>query len=276
MSGKDNPMSNPTEWRDQVEQQYASAANLNARIQLHARFSANPYPLWQWFFDQLELPASARLLEVGAGTGELWRVNAGRIPPGWDITVSDLMPGMLDSARASLAGLPARFSFRVIDAQAIPCDNACFDAVIANYMLPFVPDRASALAEIQRVLKPGGWLYAMLNGRGHLRQLTELVRAFDPVSDLDFGALPLCLEDAPAELAPWFSAVTVTPYDDALLITESAPLVAYVRSAMSSAHSRALTDASENDFRRFVEAEIQAKGGTIRVDKVTGLITARR
>ena len=55
----------------------------------------------------------------------------------------------------------------VIDAQSIPFARWSFDAVIANSMLYHVPDRARALAEIQRILKPSGRFYASTIGEQH-------------------------------------------------------------------------------------------------------------
>ena len=53
----------------------------------------------------------------------------------------------------------------------LPFEADTFDAVVANHMLYHVPDRAQALAEMQRVLKPGGQVYLATNGLAHLREL---------------------------------------------------------------------------------------------------------
>ena len=63
-------------------QQYRDGRNLNARIALHDRFSTNKGSWHRWIFDHFNLPANARILEVGAGVGRLWAENAERIPPG--------------------------------------------------------------------------------------------------------------------------------------------------------------------------------------------------
>jgi hypothetical protein len=71
------------------EQQYANAANFNARIYLYSKFKTNPYPWPAWLFDQIEKPAYGRVLELSCGTGLLWQVNAKRIPASWKILLSD-------------------------------------------------------------------------------------------------------------------------------------------------------------------------------------------
>jgi len=61
----------------------------------------------QWVFDQFNLAAKSRILEVGCGPGLLWLQNVARIPEGWDITLSDFSPGMLDEAANRRPGRPA-------------------------------------------------------------------------------------------------------------------------------------------------------------------------
>ena len=94
-----------------LRQQYQTDANLTARIDLHRRFSANPYPWHRWVFDHLALPADARVLELGCGPADLWRENAGRIPAGWDITLTDFSEGMVAAAQRNLAEIGRTFHF---------------------------------------------------------------------------------------------------------------------------------------------------------------------
>lgn len=145
-----------------LEDQYRDPTNLQDRAQLHARFSVNPRGWLPWVFDRFAFGKEARLLDLGCGPGDLWHVNRERIPTGWDITLADLSPGMLDAAATKLD--KARFSYRVADAQDLPFDNDWFDGVIANHMLYHVPDRERALIESRRVLKADGRLYAATNG----------------------------------------------------------------------------------------------------------------
>jgi len=114
----------------------------------------------------------------------LWRKNIVRIPTTWDITLSDFSAGMVHEAQQQLRGTSHPFTFAVIDAQAIPYPEAAFDAVIANHMLYHVPDRAAALAEMKRVLKPGGHVFASTVGPRHLYEMA----AFIPDHEDDFGA----------------------------------------------------------------------------------------
>jgi ubiquinone/menaquinone biosynthesis C-methylase UbiE len=252
--------------------QYKNASNLRARIQLHERFSTNTYDWQHWVFDHFTIPPHAHILELGCGPGELWRRNLHRIPEHWHITLSDLSPGMLQEAQQHLQDSYQHFSFQVIDAQSIPFANEHFDAVIANHMLYHVPDLTKALSEIRRVLKPGGRFYAATNGHNHLRELQELVNKFDPnVPGLwAMPSLPFRLENGGQELSHQFSHVTLHRYEDALVITEAEPLVAYV---LSTPLGALIVDDKVAEFTRFVEQELAALGA-IHISKDSGLFEA--
>src|SRR5688572_32991799 len=81
-----------------LNQQYRDGSNLNARVQLHQRFSTNTYNWYWWVLDQVKMPPQGRVLELGCGPGWLWVENRERIPPGWEITLSDFSPGMIEEA----------------------------------------------------------------------------------------------------------------------------------------------------------------------------------
>jgi SAM-dependent methyltransferase len=94
-----------------------------------------------------------RLADIGGGTGNY--AEALR-DDGWDPVVVDREPAML--ARAAAKGLETVEA----DAQRLPLPDAGFDAVMLVSMLHHVEDPAAALAEAQRVLRPGGHLALMV------------------------------------------------------------------------------------------------------------------
>jgi SAM-dependent methyltransferase len=212
--------------------QYRTASNLQARIALHQRFSTNPYGWLRWVFDQFRLPLQCRLVELGGGTGDLWVDNQSRIPRGWAITLSDASMGMVSHARQRLRSPAVSLTFAVVDAQALPFATASMDAVIANHMLYHVPDQPRALAEIQRVLKPGGRLYASTVGQRHLAEMAELVERFDArlASWKGPSVFSFTLENGADLLGAWFQGVALARYEDGLVVTEAAPLVDYLLS----------------------------------------------
>jgi len=90
------------------------------------------------------------VLDLGAGTGRITRLLTGM---GWNATAADNSPQMLTRLRAempSLRALHARLG------EPLPFADASFDAVVSIRVLKYVADVDCALAEIARVLRPGG------------------------------------------------------------------------------------------------------------------------
>ena len=254
-----------------VEHQYRDAGNLEARIRFYERFSVNTRGWLPWVFDRLRLPPDARVLDVGCGTGVLWSENRVRVPPGWDVVLGDLSPGMVEAARRSLG--EERFLYRVVDAQEVPFEDDRFDGVIANHMLFHVPDRARALRELRRVLTPGGRLYASTNGRTSRPGLAAWVRkaanreGTPPTGHTDLDLFSL--ETGETQLRRVFAEVVMHRYDDALEITEIEPLIDYVQSTSAMALDPERLPA----LRRAVAAEIE-RHGCLRLPKNTGMFEA--
>jgi ubiquinone/menaquinone biosynthesis C-methylase UbiE len=225
-------------FRDQeylVSQQYQNDSNLNARMQLHLRFSTNKQDFREWTFSHIRtLPENSRILELGCGPGNLWVENLNNIPDTWDITLSDLSPGMVETARKNLGSASEQFQFRVIDAQQIPFDSEWFEGVVANHMLYHVPDIGKALAEIQRVLKPGGKLFAVTNGQKHMSELRELIKSIDPQGIMRNSGEIFGLENGRGQLSEFFPDVKLVNYESSIVVTETAPLVAYILSMKRS------------------------------------------
>ncbi len=254
-------------------EQYKDSSRLAARARLHADYNRNPYGWFQWLFDHYRLPDNARVLEVGGGPGWLWRLNAGRIPAGWQITLSDFSAGMLAEQHSQLAAVPHSFAFAQMDAQALPFVSATFDAVIANHMLYHVPDRAKAISEMRRVLKPGGLLYTATNGEIHLQEIRQLLARFESQTGEWTGVFNMprryTLENAPDQLRAQFAEVEVLRYEDAIVIPDSEPLVAYVLSGRTQLSPERIAA-----LRTFIQAEID-KQGVLPITKDMGLLIAR-
>jgi ubiquinone/menaquinone biosynthesis C-methylase UbiE len=98
--------------------------------------------------------AQGRVLEVAIGTGR----NLPLYPAGTAITGIELSPAMLAIARQRAAGLGIEADLRTGDAQALPFDDQTFDTVVCALSLCTIPDPATAIAEMRRVLVPGGRL----------------------------------------------------------------------------------------------------------------------
>jgi ubiquinone/menaquinone biosynthesis C-methylase UbiE len=249
--------------------QYRDAANLNARIALHQRFSTNPQGWFPWVWETLaQLPRQASVLELGCGAGSLWIACPERIPAGWSLILSDFSPGMLDAAWRNLVVLGRGFKFEQIDAQAIPYADETFDLVIANHLLYHIPDRPKALGEIRRVLRPGGQLVATTVGEKHLQELEVWFHRLGADMSLSAGTNPFTLENGLGQLQPFFGQVETRRYADSLRITEIEPLLAYLGSSL-----RLDQPVADETLRVELEAELHARGELF-VTKDSGLFLA--
>lgn len=99
--------------------------------------------------------ARGQTLDVAMGTG----ANLAHYPPGVRVTGVDVSGGMLEQARhrRPAAGVSV-VELRRADAALLPFRSAHFDTVVCTYALCSLPDEAVALAEMLRVLRPGGSL----------------------------------------------------------------------------------------------------------------------
>jgi ubiquinone/menaquinone biosynthesis C-methylase UbiE len=258
---------------DVVLEQYRDSANLDARVRLHERFSTNTYGWHPWVFDQCGLMPDQRVLEIGCGPGHLWRNNLQRLPERLEITLSDLSDGMLVEARRTIGENP-QFRYVASDAQELPFDKARFDVVIANHMLYHVPDRPKALGEIRRVLRSEGRFYASTIGRAHLHELGKLISRFAPdwVSWAAAEGKPdgFTLENGAEQIARYFSRVELRRYEDALVVTEAKPLLAYM---LSGSARSALDEERIRGIAEFVDGELATRGA-LRITKASGLFVA--
>ncbi len=265
---------NPDKFIDRTylrEEQYKDASHLAARIALHEHFSVNRGNYHRWLFDLLGSSPQSRLLELGCGPATLWTNNLDRIPPDWNITLTDISPGMLEAARLSLSSTEHRFAYAVADAQALPFSGNAFDAVIANHMIYHLPDRSGAFSEIKRVLAQGGRFYAATNGCAHMLELGDLAHAFSPDAPLLGASFSngFTLENGREQIEPYLADVTLHRYVDALSVTSTAPLVAYVRSSSIGSYF------DEEGFTRFIEQQIRERGA-IHITKDAWLFIADR
>ena len=255
----------------QVIHQYGTSQNLTARIDVHERFSTNPYRWMLWVFDHFDLPEPGRLLELGCGVGKLWLENAQRIRPTWAITVSDFSAAMLAKTKANLADVHAAFDFQQVDVEHIPFEAQTFDAVIANHMLYYARDLDGAVAEIARVLKPCGKLYASTNGMRHLKEIDDLIVGFRG-GDRPITAVitRFNLDTGHDVLARHFARVDIDRQANALRVTDPEALLGFCLSMTRAA----IPEQSHSAFAAYVAQQVEAHGGTLDIEKDAGLFVA--
>lgn len=102
-----------------------------------------------------------KVLEIGCGTGTLTLAAKAQVGPSGEAAGIDLAPEMVARARKKAERNGVDVSFREGNIAAIPFPNNRFDVVICSFMIFHMPEevRRKGIAEIHRVLKPGGHLF---------------------------------------------------------------------------------------------------------------------
>lgn len=121
--------------------------------------------------------ARGHVLEIGVGTGRNLALYSSAV---W-VTGVDISARMLDHARERAVKSPASVTLSQADAQALPFPDASFDSVVATCVFCSVTDPAAGLAEVRRVVKPGGEVRLL----EHVRPESPLLgKLFDLLSPL--------------------------------------------------------------------------------------------
>lgn len=208
-----------------VQAQYATSANLNTRISIHDQYSTNPLGFGNWIASQYQIEKGMNVLELGCGTGAIWRGRDDLIVNCASLVLSDISPGMLETARKALKGY-ATISYKIVDIQSIPFADNAFDIVIANMMLYHVPDLKKGLAEVRRVLKSGGTFYCATHGEnGIVPYLCALLRPWGAKYTPNHT---FTLQNGAAILREVFSEVQRLIYKDSLAVTRIDDIVDYI------------------------------------------------
>jgi SAM-dependent methyltransferase len=211
------------------EQAYADDAKLSARQAIY-EFIERPWPSSAGrVLGAIELRGDELVVDCGCGNGNDLRdlIRAGF---GDSLIGVDLSLGMLRTTAA--LGVPVVNA----DVAALPLPTASVDVALAMHMLYHCPSVEAAVAELRRVVRPGGALVVSTNSLGHLRELGEAwTWALDEAGaegGVRWGDGParFNLEEGGEVLARSFANVALDRVDNRLLIPHVEPVVAYVES----------------------------------------------
>ena len=206
---------------DVVRNEYASEEGLRARASVYQGL-AGPDSR-ELAFAAVREAAPHDVLEVGCGWGEF----AARVQDelGAAVVAVDISPRMVELARER--GVDAR----VGDVEALPFADESFDCAVANHMLYHAADIDRALAELRRVLRPGGTLVATTNGKRHLEELWLLVGRDKSKETRHFFS-----EDGEELLGRHFEVVRREDVESELTFPHTEAVRGYVASSIAHKH----------------------------------------
>jgi demethylmenaquinone methyltransferase/2-methoxy-6-polyprenyl-1,4-benzoquinol methylase len=117
---------------------------------------------WKAFAVEIARPrAGERVLDVATGSGDLARRLVRRVLPGGEVWISDVNRGMLERGRDRLLDAGMALPAVQCDAERLPFPAEYFDCVTVGFGLRNMTRKEAALAEMRRVLKPGGRLVVL-------------------------------------------------------------------------------------------------------------------
>lgn len=122
--------------------------------------------------------ARGEVLEVAIGSGR----NLAFYPEGISLTAVEFSPEMLELARRQAARLGRDVDLRLGDAQDLELADRSFDTVVCTLALCTIPDPARAVAEVRRVLRPGGRYLGLEHVRSPVLPVRAVQRLLDPLA----------------------------------------------------------------------------------------------
>ncbi|HUL05829.1 MAG TPA: class I SAM-dependent methyltransferase [Candidatus Acidoferrum sp.] len=172
-----------------------AAATYNAAAD---HFDDAPLAFWERYgrrtVERLALAEGARVLDVGCGTGASALPAAERVGAAGRVIGVDLAESLLRRGRekAQQRGL-RNIEFRCADMTALPFADGDFDAVVCVFAIFFVPDMERQVAELWRMVRPGGRLAITTWGP----------RMFEPGSSAWWAAVKQARPDLVPAVSPW-------------------------------------------------------------------------
>ena len=199
---------------DVVRREYATEAGLEARRSVYDnRVGPDPRDV---MWDEIVAAAAQSVLEIGPGPGEVSERMQREL--GVEVVAIDVSERMVELARSR--GVDAR----VGDAQELPFADGEFDLVVAAWVLFHYDDLDRGLAEIARVLRPGGRLVAVTNSEEHLGE-ARAHGGFTMIGRLNFSR-----ENGEKSLRRHFAHVERKDVDGRLTFPDADAIRAYLRS----------------------------------------------
>jgi ubiquinone/menaquinone biosynthesis C-methylase UbiE len=265
--------------QDYVREQYKTPDNLEIRVRTHELYSQPKLDLMEWVLDQIQWQGHEFVVDVGCGSGKYVAPARRRCR---HYVAADLSLGMLTQLESPI---PDRIN---LNAEQIPLTNNSADVVLANHMLYHVPDQDAAVAEIARVLRPGGRLLAATNSKHNMAELRALRSAViqqltsdvkEPDRYYPAVSLAFTLEDGGQLLSRHFAQVERHDLPGALVFPEPQPVIDYIGTIRGRLQQLLPWGITWKDLEELLHQELSqhiGKKGEFRVNKLTGVFVCTK
>ena len=253
---------------DKVIEQYKSHDSLDIRVELHKKYSKNKLGFNNWIFSNYQITDEVKVLELGCGTGELWKSNLDSIDKMKQLVLTDFSNDMVETTKSVIENRD-NVNYEIMDIQNISFENETFDIVIANMLLHHVNDIPKALSEVNRVLKTGGIFYCATFGENGV--VNYLASLFKDEVNQNLENKTFTLQNGKIFLNRCFDTVEKLIYDDELQVTSIDDLVQYIQSLKGISEIGSL---EEEIIRNRLESEFN--NGVLIIPKEYGMFIARK
>jgi ubiquinone/menaquinone biosynthesis C-methylase UbiE len=222
----------------------------------------------------LDLPPDAQVLDLAAGRGALSRELVGRAGR---VVAVDAAPRMAELLARDLPAVETR----VMDAASLDFPDATFDLVVAGFVVHILPDPVAAVAEVRRVLRPGGQLAFTIPGRadGSLDPwpdpLNDLVLEYRKYQVTESGLRPNDADEEALLDRAGFTDVSRQTLEIAIEVPDGETYWRFTRSHGVGAAINGLPDDKRAELHDRIVTAVDAAGGTVLRGSAT-LVRARR
>ena len=267
---------------EKVIEQYQSSTNLNKRINIHS-YSTSTQNWFDWVYERLQIQSGQKILEIGCGNAILWAHNAYKIPENVEITITDRSEGMLLEAQKKLEPYQSVFdeqniqiNYQIADANKLLLPTKSYDLIIANHMLYHVTNIKSCLETVSKALKANGTFCCSTIGKEHMKELHEIVAAFDADIAIeipsDHHTTCFRLENGMDYLKEHFSMINQDIQDNDLLVDDVEAIYNYVHSY--SGNAPYILEKRADEFREMIKKKLE-KEGIIYIHKSAGMFMCK-